>query len=175
MSEPAVSNALVRILGERPDDWRALADLALDFAPPHVARAASAAMSDATADPNAVIAAIEAAIEPEVDDSPITIGSIEPETLDFAPVSTVSENVTMPTTEVDLAFGSGQIDAIDLGDHPDVLDTDDGFDDIGVSVEAPADLPEPEPDVHEHEVVFDDEFEQPDESDDDEELFDVGE
>jgi hypothetical protein len=174
MSEPAVSNALVRILGERLDDWRALADLALDFAPPHVARAASAAMSDPIADPDAVITAIEAAVPPETDDTPIAIGSIEPETLDFAPVSTISDTVAMPTTEIDLAFGAGQVDAIDLGDHPEAIDTEDEPGDI-LSVEVHADLPEPEPTVYEHQVVFDDELDRPDESDDDEDLFDVGE
>ena len=62
-------------------------------------------MSDPTAGPDAVITAIEAAVLPETDDTPIAIGSIEPETLDFAPVSTISETVSVPTTEVDLAFG----------------------------------------------------------------------
>ena len=174
MSEPAVSNALVRLLGERPDDWRALADLAVDFAPPHVARAASAAMSDPTADPDAVITAIEAAVLPETDDTPIAIGSIEPETLDFAPVSTISETVSVPTTEVDLAFGEGQIDAVDLGDQPEAIEPEDELGDI-LSVEVHADPSEPEPAVHDHQVVFDDELERTDEEDDHEDLFDVGE
>ena len=63
---------------------------------------------------------------------------------------------------------------IDLGDQPEAIDPEDELGDI-LSVEVHADLPGPEPAVREHQVVFDDEFERPDEEDDHEDLFDVGE
>ncbi len=117
MSASAVPNALVRLLEERPDNWRMLADLAIDFAPPHVARAAGDAMSDPSTDPTAVLEAIRSAAALTVDDTPLHIGSIEPETLDFAPVSTIADDAYEPPSEVDLDFGAGTHLTTDLLDH----------------------------------------------------------
>lgn len=128
MSAPDAPNALVRLLEERPENWRALADLAIDFAPPQVARAAGQVMTDPSADPRAVLDAIRSVPAIVLDDTPLDIGSIEPETLDFAPVSTITDDVYFQEADLDLDFGAGTFESSDLIDQSFPVEEAEEFD-----------------------------------------------
>jgi hypothetical protein len=175
MSESAVDNALVRLLEERGENWRMLADLAVDFSPPHVARAASAAMSDPSSDPATVLDAIRSAPTPVLDDSPLHVGSIEPETLDFAPVSTIIDGVTPEPADIDLDFGAGTADPAEILDQIASTYEDDGFGSDLPSVEVDHGLTPDHVELVEGEPVLavEDDF-APDEDGDDGDPTDVG-
>lgn len=165
MSRRPVMDVLDQILSSgRPADWRELAGLAVEFAPPHVARAIEAALSDRDTDPDAIRIAIDRAEPVPLDDTPFEIGSVEPESIDFEPVS-LTDRMNADPGPIDLDFGAGTEAAV--GAHEPDYDFGDELDGLEPAAADPHPEPSPDhPDPTEEALPFDDPFEIDDDSDD---------
>jgi hypothetical protein len=171
MSRRPVMDVLDQILSSnRPGDWRELAGLAAEFAPPHVAQAIEATLTDPDADPASIRIAIDRAEPIALDDTPIEIGSVEPESFDFEPVS-LTERATAEVGPIELDFGAGT-EAV-----PDTEPEYEPSDEFGVVESATVELhPEPLPDQpvqYDEAMPFEYPFEMEDADSDDGDPFDV--
>lgn len=161
MSRRPVMDVLDQILSsEQAGNWRELSSFAAEFAPPHVAGAIEAILADPDADPDAVRVAIDRAGPIALDDSPIEIGSVEPESIDFEPV-TLTDRAAADMGPAELDFGAGTEAAIHL--EPEY----EADDELGALEPATADpLPEPLPDQPDAAMPFEDPFDVGDDPDD---------
>jgi hypothetical protein len=171
MSRRPVMDVLDQILSpNRPEDWRERAGLAAEFAPPQVAAAIEATLADPDADPASIRIAIDQAGTIALDDTPVEIGSVEPESFDFEPV-TLTERVTAEIGPIELDFGAGTEAVQDTE-----LEYEPG-DEFGAPEPVTAEPhPEPLPDQPDHydeAMPFEYPFEMEDDHSDDDDPFDV--
>lgn len=147
MNDPQMSDVVDQLLAGTSTpgldvDWRELIDLASDLLPASQAAVVSAVLQDRSSVVGDLSGSLGAVPTFEVNDGPVHIGSVEPESLDFtAPgevVPTLSTGEDLPDID-DFEFGIGDEDALEAVKESEIgselEDVDDSDFDFGVSVE----------------------------------------